>query len=147
MKNFLTITLTLLLVLFATTALADRRYGHGDHDGYHTTQGERIDRHLDRKGDMIERRFDHKADRAEANGKYRKADRLRTKGERINRHLDRKGDRIHARHDTQQRHHVRAQRYVQVQPRVAYRDYDHRDNYFNLMIHQPGLLLGWGWRH
>ena len=118
MKHLLTIATTLLLVTFATTALADRGDWRGDH-GKYATKGERIERHLDRKGDRIEHRFEHKADRAERKGKYRKADRFRAKGERINRHLDRKGERIRARHDRHERRH-RYDRYDRYDRRIGY---------------------------
>ena len=146
MKNLLIILMALSLALVATTAMADR--GYGGH-GYYASQGERIDRHLDRQGDRIQHRFEHKADRAEDRGKYAKADRMRAKGERINRHLDRKGDRIHARLDRRHDHkhykghrHDRDHRHDYPRPRVGYAPYD---TYFGLVINQPGLWLGWGW--
>jgi hypothetical protein len=154
MKNLLTISLTILMLLIATSAMAERGYNRGDH-GHYSSKGDRIDRHLDRKGDRIQHRFEHKADRANARGRHYKADRMRYKGERINRHLDRKGDRIHDRHDrrhaykhnrhwkcdSKHRHHDRHDH----RHRVVYRNYNPYDTYFGVVINQPGLRLGWGW--
>jgi hypothetical protein len=153
MKNFISILLTMSLVLITTTAFAGG-YGQGHYDGYYS-KGERIERHLDRKGDRLQHRFEHKAERADARGKHYKADRMRYKGERINRHLDRKGDRIHARHDrrhdykhnrhwkcdSKHRHHDRHDH----RHRVVYRNYGPYDTYFGVVINQPGLRFGWGW--
>lgn len=146
MKNLLTIATMLLLVFFATTALADRGNRQGDH-GKYVSKGERIDRHLDRKGDRIEHRFQHKAERAEAKGHYKQAAHFRDKGAKINRHLDRKGDRIHARHDRHdhyRRHYAKSHRHHH-EKRVVYREYRPYRNRFGVIISQPGLWLGGTW--
>ena len=142
MKNLLTIATMLLLVLYATTALAERGNRHGDHRK-HISKGERIERHLDRKGDRIEHRFEHKAHRAEAKGKYRQADRFRAKGAKINHHLDCMGHRIHARHDRHDHYRHRPARHHRHHvERVVYRDYSPYENLFGVIISQPGLWLG-----
>ena len=147
MKHLLTIATTILLVTFATTALADRGERRGNH-GKYATKGERIERHLDRKGDRIEHRFEHKAHRAEAKGKYRQADHFRAKGAKINRHLDRKGHRIHARHDRHDRHrHLYDRHHHHHVKRVVYHDYRPYENIFGVIISQPGLWLGGTWRN
>jgi len=147
MKNLLTIATMLLLVMYASTALAERGYRQGAH-GKYLSKGERVERHLDRKGDRIEHRFEHKAHRAEAKGMYRQADRFRTKGAKINCHLDRMGHRIHARHDhyDHHRHHYDRHHRYHVK-RVVYRDYSPYENLFGVIISQPGLWLGGTWRN
>ena len=145
MKKLIPITLTLLLVFFASTALAERGHNRHDNDGYNS-KGDRIERHMDKKGDRIERRFDRRADHAADQGKYRKARHLSKKGDRIDRHFDRRGERMHAKFD-QRRHnhrtrHQHQERYVQVvSPRYAHHDI--HANLFSLMIRQPGFVLGW----
>ena len=148
MKHLLTIATTILLVTFATTALADRGERRGNH-GKYATKGERIERHLDRKGDRIEHRFEHRAHRAEAKGKYRQADHFRAKGAKINRHLDRKGHRIHARHDRHDRHRHHYDRHHRhhVKQRIDYRHYTPYKNRFGVIISQPGLWLSGTWRN
>ena len=147
MKNLLTIATMLLLVLSATTALAERGNRQGDH-GKYVSKGERVDQRLDRKGDRIEHRFEHKADRAEARGHYRQADHFRAKGERISHHLDRKGDRIHARYDRHDRnhHHYARDHRHHVKQRIAYRDHKHYKSQYGVVISQPGLIFGGMWR-
>lgn len=143
MKSIIPITVTLLLAFFATTALADRGHGQGNQN-YYSTQGDRIDRHLDRVGNRIESRFEHKADRAEAKGKYRQARHFRAKGEQINRRLDHKGNWIRTRH-TQHRHYNNNHRLAYVQPRVTCRSHIPYNNRFGVVINQPGLWFGGSW--
>ena len=147
MKTIIPATLTVLLLLGANNAMADRSYSRSGHNGY-TSQGERIEQHLDAKGNCIERHFDRKADRAYGQGKYRQARHFQKKGDQINRHLDRKSERIHDRFehrgDYRQENHHRYQPY----PRVVYPVSRQRlhDSYVSVMIQQPGLWLGWGMR-
>lgn len=159
MKKILPITMTLLLVFFASTALAERGHDRNDRDGY-SSRGERVERHLDKKGDRIERRFDRKADYAASQGKYRKAYKFSKKGDRINRRLDHKGERMNAKFDQrrydyrnhrqdQRRNHHQDQRrnyqrnvgYVQVVSPLQVL-HDINSSLFNLTIRQPGLVLG-----
>jgi len=147
MKKVIPITLTFLLILFTSAAMAER----GDDRGgqrYDTSQGARIERHLDNRGDRIERRFEHKAERAAEQGKYRKASHFQKKGKQINRHMDRKGERIHARFDRREHYRHERPRHNRPSQRVVYptRAYSH-NSYVNLRIQQPGLLFGWGWYH
>ena len=148
MKNLLTIATMLLLVMYASTALAERGNRQGAH-GKYISKGERVERHLDRKGDRIEHRFLHKAHRAEAKGKYRQADRFRAKGAKINRHLDRMGHRIHARHDRHDRYRHHYDRHYRHygKHRGAHRHYQPYKSRFDVMINQPGLWLGGSWRN
>jgi hypothetical protein len=135
-----------LTTLLAAPAIAD--HGHRYGNDYYVSYGGKVDRHLDRKGDVIQHRFEHKAIRAEAKGKYHKADRMRVKGERINHHLDRKGDRIHAYYDNRynhQRSYSNGHKHYTVKPRVVYRTSVPHNTYFGLVFNQPGLSIGWGW--
>jgi len=145
MKATITITLTFLLILFTSSAMADRGYTRSD-QRYDASQGARVERHLDNQGDRIERRFQHKAERAADQGKYRKANHFQKKGQQINRHMDRKGERIHARLDRRGHYRQDSRRHNRPAPHVVYptRGYSY-DNSFSLMIHQPGFLFGWGW--
>jgi hypothetical protein len=142
MKKIIPITLALLFVCFASTAMADKGGNRSTKDGY-TSKGARIERHLDAKGDRIEQRFDRRADRAAEQGKYRQAYRFQKKGDQINRHLDRKGARIHRHfehHNNYRDKHPRHHGY----PHVNYPVHDQRHNgeYFSMVIQEPGLLFG-----
>ncbi len=145
MKKIIPTTLTILLLFFANSAMAERGSDRGRHDGY-ASQGKRIEQRLNARGDRIERHFDRKADRAYARGNDRQARHFEKKGKQINRHLDRKGERIHSRFE---RHgdyrHKRLHRY-QSNPKAAYRvrDYRQHNNHVSVLIQQPGLWLGWG---
>ena len=134
MRKILPITLTLLMVLLAGTAMADRN--------------PRVERRLDARGDRIEHRFEHKAVQAAAHGKYRQAKHFRNQGAKINRHLDRKGDRRHSRYD--HRDNYRHQhRVIRTTPVVVYPApyHRHRDNFVSVRIQQPGFLFGWSSLH
>jgi len=144
MKKIIPITLTLLFVFFASTALADKDGNRSKKDGY-ASKGARIERHLDTKGDRIEQRFDRKADHAAAQGKYRQAYRFQKKGDQINRQLDRKGERIH-RH-FEHRENYRNERYRHHgYPHVSYPVHgQHHDvEHFSMVIQQPGFMFGMG---
>jgi len=144
MKRIIPITLTLLLAFFATTALAERGHGRGNQD-YYSTQGVRIDRHLDREGNRIEHRFEHKAYRAEAKGKYRQAEHFRVKGKQINRHLDHKGKGIRTRYIQHKHQNSCNHRVAYLKPRVTYRSHIPYNNRFGVVINQPGLWFGGSW--
>jgi len=144
MKKIIPITLTLLLAFFATTALAERGHGRGNQD-YYSTQGDRIDRHLDRLGNRIESRFEHKAGRAEAKGQYRQAQNFRAKGKQINRHLHHKGNWIRTRYSQYRPHNSCDHRVAYVQPRFTYRSHTPDNNRFGVVINQPGLWFGGSW--
>lgn len=123
MKKIIPVTLTLLLMLFAGTALADQGYGRGNQGGYSS------------KGDRIEHQYDRKANHAADRGNYRQARHFQNKGERMHARIDhRRAYRYDYRHDYR--------RYAPVV--VPVYDHRHNDNYFSVMIQQPGLLLGWG---
>ncbi len=144
MKTIIPIALALCLALFATNAMAER--GHrNSNQHYYSSQGERIERHLDNRGDRIERHFEHKAHRAAERGNYRKAAHFQKKGKQINRQMSRKGEQIHTRlnrraHNDQREY--QPERYA----RSSARRYNH-NNFISVMIQQPGFLLGWGWHH
>jgi hypothetical protein len=146
MKKIIPITLTLFFVCFASTALADKGNSRSNHDGY-SSKGDRIERHLDAKGDRIEQKFDHKANRAAAQGNYRKAYQFQKKGDQINHHLDRKGKRINNRF--KHRENDRHEHHQRAYPKVSYPAHDHRhlDNYFSMVIAQPGIWFGVGVHH
>jgi len=143
MKKIIPITLTLLFVCFASTALADKGNSRSSHNG-DSSKGDRVERHLDVKGDRIEQKFDRKADRAADQGNYRKAYHFQKKGDQINRHLDRKGERINNRYE--HRNNDRHEHHHRAYPKVSYPAHDHRhlDNYVSMVIKQPGLWFGWG---
>lgn len=146
MRRIIPITLTFLLILLTSAAMADRGYERSD-QRYYTSLGDRVERHLDNQGDRIERRFEQKAERAADQGKYRKASHFQKKGQQINRHMDRKGKQIHARLDRREHYRQDNHRHNRPAPHVVYPTRSHSyDNSFNLMIHQPGFLFGWGWR-
>lgn len=144
MKKIIPITLSLLLMFFASTALAERGSNNSQHNGY-TSKGKRVERHLDARGDQIERHFDRKASRAADRGNYRQALRFQNKGNKINRHLDRKGKQRHARID--QRRHINWNRHQHHKSHahvvIPVQGNRHHDNFFNLVIQQPGFLFGW----
>ncbi|MGK2944771.1 MAG: hypothetical protein ACSLFC_08540 [Desulfuromonadales bacterium] len=145
MKKIIPTTLTILLLLFANSAMAERGSERGNRDGY-ASQGKRIEQRLNTRGDRIEQHFDRKADRAHEKGKYRQARHFENKGKQINRHLDRKGQQIHKRFehrgDYRRDNHLRYRSY----PRVAYpvKSYRHPNTHVSVLIQQPGLLFGWG---
>jgi len=143
MKKIIPITLTLLFVCFASTALADKGSNRSKNDGY-SSKGARIERHLDAKGDRIEQRFDRKADRAANQGKYRQAYHFQKKGDRINRHMDRKGKQIHRHFEHREKHHDKNHHHRH--PRVNYpvHGQSHNGEYFSMVIQQPGLMFGLG---
>ena len=145
MKKIIPIMLTLLMVFFVSTSVADRGYGRDDGRNY-ISQGERIERHLDTQGDRIQQRFVHKAERAMDQGKYSKARHFQKKGKQINRQLDHKGNQIHARFDRHRHNKHIKQRHHNKSTYLMYPAQDYRhDNYLSLMIRQPGFLFGWGW--
>ena len=145
MKTIIPAILTILLLLAANSAMADRGYNRGGHSGY-SSQGERIEQHLGAKGDRIEHHFDRKAERAYEQGKYRQARHFQHKGDQINRHLGRKGERIHDRFEHRGDYRQEIHHYYQPYPRVGYPAYGQRlhDSYVSVRIQQPGLWLGWG---
>jgi hypothetical protein len=146
MRKLIPITLALLLTCLTTTVMADQSSSRRSHEGY-SSQGKRIERHLDAKGDRIERRFDQKAVRAAQQGKYRQAYHFERKGRQINRHLDRKGASFHDRIDHRGAYHQDGRHHPRY-PRVIYPVYGHvrHDDYARLVIQQPGLWFSWG-RH
>jgi len=134
------------MMLLTTPAIADQTRGRGN-DKHNTFYGERIDRQPVQKRDVIQHRFEHKAMRAEAQGKFHKANRMLAKGERIHQRMDRQGDRMHAYYDPRHvRQHNRDQVYWQTstKPRVIYRNHAPYGSYFGLVFNQPGLSIGWG---
>lgn len=153
MQKIIPITLTLLLMFFATTASADRGRDRSNHDDY-STQGKRIDRHLDRVGNRIEHRFEriehrseHKAHRAEAKGKYRQSEHFRARGKQLNRHLDRKSNGPHRRYNQHRHQNSCDHRVAYRSPRVTYRSHDLYNDRFAVVISQPGLWFGGSWHN
>jgi hypothetical protein len=144
MKKIIPITLTLLFIFLASTALADKGGNRSKNDGY-ASKGDRIERHLDAKGDRIEQKFDRKADRAAERGNYRQAYRFQKKGDQINRHLDRKGQRIHRHFDRREKYNERNHHHHGY-PHVNYPVHnDHHDvDHFSMVIQQPGFMFGLG---
>lgn len=144
MKKIIPSTLILLLTFFTTTALAEPGHGRSNQD-YYSTQGKRIDRHLDRVGNRIENRFEHKAYRAEAKGKYRQSEHFRARGKQINRHLDHKGKWLRTRYNQHRHQNNCDHRVAYLQPRVTYRSHNLHNNRFGVVINQPGLWFGGIW--
>lgn len=172
MKRTLSITLTLLLVFFAGTALADRGDDRSNHsrdfsegdrlerqdaraerlERHRAAKGDRIQRHLDTKGDRIDQRFDRKAAYFAEQGKYRKGRHFERKGDQINRHLDRKGDRINSRFDRRgysrygynqgDRDH-RHRSYARSRHQV--RSYRHHNNYSDRRSHRQAPWRSRSW--
>lgn len=145
MKKIIPTTMTILLLIFANNAMADRGSERGNREGY-ASQGKRVEQHLNTRGDRIDRHFDHKAVRAHEKGKYLQASHFQKKGKQINHHMDRKDKQNHKRFehrgDYRRDNHLRYRSY----PGVAYpvKSYRHPNTHVSVLIQQPGLLLGWG---
>lgn len=134
MHRIFPIALSLLMVLFAGTAMADK--------------GGRFEGRLDARGDRIEHRSNHKAVHAVKQVKYKQVHHYRVRGEQINRHFDHKGKRIHSRYghrDANRRLHRHS---VSSVPVVVYpvSNYRHHNNVVSVVIQQPGFTFGWSAR-
>ena len=134
MKKIIPATLTILLLIFANSAMADRGSDRGNRDGY-VSKGKRVEKHLKARGDRIDRHFDRKAVRAYEKGKYRHDGHFQKKGKHNHKRFEHRGD--YRRHN-----HLRGRSY----PQVAYpvKSYRHPNTHVSVFIQQPGFLLGWG---
>lgn len=145
MKKLIPIKLAFLLLLFASTAIADRGYKNNDYR-QKALQGERIEKHLATQGGSIEHHFFDKEFRAAHQGKSYKASHLQKRGHQINRKMKHKGVRIHAQHD-RRGYHPSHYRHYKAYKDVYYPPRRYRDNFVSVIMRQPGFLFAWGWDH